>query len=258
MLLAPQSISLPSPLPLPSISKTRGQRALALRERQGRDLLQPGPRPAETLLIRPLALAPASAPRSPPGHRCTRAPSTPFFSPSGMEASWRQVAGGRGRARGRATAAPSSGNGFHLRGAGGGREKASVGAAAPGPSPGGAATAAAAGSSARRSAAGSEALRTSVAGGEDGSRPRSHLGACEGTPHHCLCPGSHSPSSCLGACDGPHLSKLSAATHRHPRQIPILILSQLKNSFILIVINSNLGQFSVQYSSLLSFCLLTF
>lgn len=61
-----------------------------------------------------------------------------------MEASWRQVAGGRGRARGRATAAPSSGNGVHLRGAGGGREKGSVGAAGPGRSPGGAATPAAA------------------------------------------------------------------------------------------------------------------
>ncbi|KAB1282212.1 NF-X1-type zinc finger protein NFXL1 [Camelus dromedarius] len=80
-----------------------------------------------------------------------------------MEASWRQVVGGRGRARGRATAAPSSGNGIYLRGAGGGREKGSVGAAGPGASPGGAATAAAAGSSARRSPAGSEAPQTSVA-----------------------------------------------------------------------------------------------
>lgn len=80
-----------------------------------------------------------------------------------MEASWRQVAGGRGRARGRATAAPSSGNGVHLRGAGGGREKGSVGAAGPGPSPGGAATAAAAGSSARRSPSGPGAPQPSAA-----------------------------------------------------------------------------------------------
>uniref|UniRef100_A0A8D1ZSR6 Uncharacterized protein n=1 Tax=Sus scrofa TaxID=9823 RepID=A0A8D1ZSR6_PIG len=86
-----------------------------------------------------------------------------------MDASWRQVAGGRGRARGRATAAPSSGNGVHLRGAGGGREKGSVGAAGPGPSPGGAATASAAGSSARRSPWGSEAPQTSVASGENGT-----------------------------------------------------------------------------------------
>lgn len=86
-----------------------------------------------------------------------------------MEASWRQVAGGRGRARGRGTAAPSSGNGLHLRGAGGGREKGSVGAVGPGPSPRGAATPAAAGSSAGRSPAGSEALQTSVACGEKDS-----------------------------------------------------------------------------------------
>lgn len=100
-----------------------------------------------------------------------------FFPSAGMEASWRQVAGGRGRARGRATAAPSSGNGVHLRGAGGGREKGSVGAAGPGRSPGGAATPAAAGSSARRSPAGSEASQTSVAGGENGSCSRAHLNA---------------------------------------------------------------------------------
>lgn len=97
-----------------------------------------------------------------------------------MEASWRQVAGGRGRARGRATAAPSSGNGVHLRGAGGGREKGSVGAAGPGPSPGGAATAAAAGSSARRSPSGPGAPQPSAANGENGSRPRSHLRAHQG------------------------------------------------------------------------------
>lgn len=78
-------------------------------------------------------------------------PPLPLFFPSAqMEASWRQVAGGRGRARGRATAAPSSGNGIHLRGAGGGRGKGSVGAGGPGCSPGGAATAAAAGTAAPR------------------------------------------------------------------------------------------------------------
>uniref|UniRef100_A0A2K6NYH5 Nuclear transcription factor, X-box binding like 1 n=1 Tax=Rhinopithecus roxellana TaxID=61622 RepID=A0A2K6NYH5_RHIRO len=77
-----------------------------------------------------------------------------------MEASWRQVAGGRGRARGRATAAPS-GNGIHLRGAGGGREKGSVGAVPFGASPGGVATSAASGS--RHSPAGSQALQTPAA-----------------------------------------------------------------------------------------------
>lgn len=115
-----------------------------------------------------------------PRHHSSHAPSTFFFfffSSAGMEASWRQVAGGRGRARGRATAAPSSGNGVHLRGAGGGREKGSVGAAGPGLSLGGAATPAAAGTSARCSPAGSEAPQTSVAGGENGFCSRAHLNA---------------------------------------------------------------------------------
>ncbi|XP_033614781.1 NF-X1-type zinc finger protein NFXL1 isoform X2 [Fukomys damarensis] len=61
-----------------------------------------------------------------------------------MEASWRQVAGGRGRARGRASAAPSPGNGVPLHGAGGGREKRSGGSVLSGPSPGGTETPAAA------------------------------------------------------------------------------------------------------------------
>lgn len=117
---------------------------------------------------------------SPSKHHRAHAPSTlpPLPTPAGMDASWRQVAGGRGRARGRATAAPSSGNGVHLRCAGGGREKGSVGAAGPGPSPGGAATASAAGSSARRSPWGSEAPQTSVASGENGTCRGAHLDAC--------------------------------------------------------------------------------
>lgn len=157
MLLVPQSISLPSPLLRRSISKARySKQGRALRERQGRDLFKSCPRPAETPLVRPL---------TPASHDCSRFPrlgapaltliplftSPPLFFPSAqMEASWRQVAGGRGRARGRATAAPSSGNGIHLRGAGGGRGKGSVGAGGPGCSPGGAATAAAAGTAAPR------------------------------------------------------------------------------------------------------------
>ncbi|XP_040148403.2 NF-X1-type zinc finger protein NFXL1 isoform X2 [Ictidomys tridecemlineatus] len=76
-----------------------------------------------------------------------------------MEASWRQVAGGRGRARGRATAAPSSGNGVPLRGAGGGREKGSGGALHA--SPGGAASPAGGGS--RHGPVGPEAPQASVA-----------------------------------------------------------------------------------------------
>lgn len=175
VLLALRSISLPSPLPLWSISKNLGlagtrpprHRAAIFSNpvlaRRGPSSLRP------SYWFPPLPLF-ASAPAE-----LTLFPLF-FFSPlssAGMEASWRQVAGGRGRARGRATAAPSSGNGIHLRGAGGGREK---GAAGPGPSPRGAATPAAAGSSARRSPAGPEALQTSVACGERGSCPRFHLG----------------------------------------------------------------------------------
>lgn len=177
MPLDSRSISLPSPLPLRYISKAQAQRGLALWERQGRDLFKPGPHPAEAVLIPPLT--PASRAVLFPRLGTTALTLLPlfFFSSTGMEASWRQVASGRGRSRGRATAVPSPGNGVHLRGAGGGREKGSVGAAGLGPIPGGAATPAAAGSSARRSPAGSEAPQTSVASGENGSRPRAHLDA---------------------------------------------------------------------------------
>lgn len=163
------------------------------------------------------------------GTRCAHAPSTHFFfffflSSAGMEASWRQVAGGRGRARGRATAAPSSGDGIHLRGAGGGREKDSAGAAGPGPSPRGAATPAAAGSSARRSPAGSEALQTSVACGEKGSRPRCHL------LRHLLVRTASPPLLSFTFpwrvyyC--PHFSNLQGSySFRRSRQIPSITLS---------------------------------
>ncbi|KAK7807970.1 hypothetical protein U0070_003042 [Myodes glareolus] len=74
-----------------------------------------------------------------------------------MEASWRQVAAGRGRARGRAAAVPSSGNGDPLGGAGGGRVKGSGSAVPSGPSPGGAATLPSAGR--RQRSAGGEAVQ---------------------------------------------------------------------------------------------------
>ncbi|KAM5271556.1 NF-X1-type zinc finger protein NFXL1 [Ctenodactylus gundi] len=88
-----------------------------------------------------------------------------------MEASRRQVAGGRGRARGRAAGAPSPGNGVPLRGAGGGREKAAGGGSAlPAPIPGGAATPAPAGGGRSCVPAGAKAAQSPVADGEKGSR----------------------------------------------------------------------------------------
>lgn len=66
MLLVPQSISLPSPLLRRSISKARySKQGRALRERQGRDLFKSCPRPAETPLIRHL---------TPASHDCSRFP----------------------------------------------------------------------------------------------------------------------------------------------------------------------------------------
>lgn len=227
MLLHSRSISLPSPLPLRSISKARAQRGLVLWERQGRDLFKPSPHPAEAVLIPPLT--PASPAVLFPRLGTTVLTLLPlffFFSSAGMEASWRQVASGRGRARGRATAAPSSGNGVHLRGAGGGREKGSVGAAGLGPIPGGAATPAAAGSSARRSPAGSEAPQTSLASGENGSRPRAHLDAY--LLKHLLVRTAFAPISFLLLREfiiGLTSQTFQAATHSRP--IPITPLSSL-------------------------------
>ncbi|XP_051026086.1 NF-X1-type zinc finger protein NFXL1 isoform X1 [Acomys russatus] len=80
-----------------------------------------------------------------------------------MDASWRQVAAGRGRARGRAAAVPSSGNGAPLGGAGGGRVKGSGSAVPPGPGPG---PGGAAPGRRQRSAGGEEAPQTPGASAE--------------------------------------------------------------------------------------------
>lgn len=84
-----------------------------------------------------------------------------------MDASWRQVAAGRGRARGRGTAVPLSGNGVPLGGAGGGRAKGSGGAVPSAPGPRRAATPGPAGRKQR--SAGGEAPQPLWVGGEDGS-----------------------------------------------------------------------------------------
>lgn len=84
-----------------------------------------------------------------------------------MDASWRQVAAGRGRARGRGTAVPLSGNGVPLGGAGGGRAKGSGGAVPSAPGPRRAATPGPAGHKQR--SAGGEAPQPLWVGGEDGS-----------------------------------------------------------------------------------------
>lgn len=164
--MTPRFISAPSPLSLLTGRCSPGSAGTRPLETQGRDLPRPGLRVAGSVgtQARPGGSTAATSSLGPP---LTLLPL--YLSSAGMEASWRQVAAGRGRARGRAAAVPSSGNGDPLGGAGGGRVKGSGSAVPSGPSPGGAATLPSAGR--RQRSAGGEAMQILGTSGEDGSGP---------------------------------------------------------------------------------------